>query len=215
MAKKAKVESISYTYTEPTIFYEYALDIMKLAKKQGLKNIWVSNGYITKKPIEKMAPFLDAVNIDVKGDDKVYKELCLASLDHVLESLKEFKKHKIWIEITCLIIPGKNDSKKWMNKLSLWIRENLGEETPLHLSRFFPMHQLTEIGPTPISTLQELHKVAKKNLKHVYVGNVPSGKEHNTFCPECGVTAIERSEYGINFKGAKCKGCGKEIEGVF
>jgi len=217
IAKKANIDSIAFTYTEPTVFYEYALDIMKLAKKSGLKNVWVSNGYTTKEPIKKMAPFLDAVNIDIKGDEKVYNNLCMASLKPVLEALKEYKKQKVWIEITCLIIPGKNDSKKWMNEITLWIKENLGEETPLHLSRFFPNYKMMEVSPTPISTLKELHKTAKKNLKNVYIGNIPPGKEHTTFCPSCEAVCIDRTGYSIdlNLKGNKCEKCGENIEGIF
>jgi pyruvate formate lyase activating enzyme len=216
LAKRAKVESISCTYTEPTMFYEYALDVMKLAKKAGIKNVWVSNGYTSKEAIKKMAPFLDAVNIDIKGDEKVYSELCQASLKPVLDALKEYKKQKVWIEITCLIIPGKNDSEKWMDEITLWIKENLGEETPLHLSRFFPTYKLRDIDPTPIQTLRELYKIAKKNLKNVYVGNVPPGKEHNTFC-SCGAICIDRTGYLAEkkFKGGNCGKCGENISGIF
>jgi pyruvate formate lyase activating enzyme len=217
LARKAKTESIAYTYTEPTMFYEYALDIMKLAHKSGLKNIWVSNGYTGKEAIRKMKVLLDAVNIDIKGDEKVYNELCGASLKPVLEALKEYKKENVWIEITCLIIPGKNDSLKWMKEITLWIKENLGEETPLHISRFFPIYNLRDISPTPLPTLQGLHKIAKKNLKHVYLGNVPLGKEHNTFCPNCGAVCINRTGYSIEtkMKGNRCEKCGEEIEGMF
>jgi pyruvate formate lyase activating enzyme len=164
-----------------------------------------------------MAPFLDAINIDIKGDEKAYNELCMASLKPVLASLKEYKKQKVWIEITCLIIPGKNDSEKWMEKISLWIRENLGEETPLHLSRFFPNYQLRDIEPTPITTLKELYKTAKKNLKNVYVGNVPPGEEHNTFCPDCGAVCIDRTGHSIEMKmkANNCEKCGEKIAGSF
>jgi pyruvate formate lyase activating enzyme len=216
-AINSKVRSIAYTYTEPTIFYEYALEIMKIANKKGLKNIWVSNGYTTKEPIKKIAPFLDAVNIDIKGDDKAYNEICMASLKPVLESLKEYKKQKIWIELTCLIIPGKNDSKKWMDKITLWINENLGEETPIHLSRFFPNYRMRGVGATPFSTLKALYRVANKNLKNVYIGNVPPGKEHNTFCYGCGEECINRSGSCIEtkLKGSRCESCGREIACIF
>lgn len=215
LAKENKTKSIAYTYTEPTIFYEFALDTMKIAKKEGIKNVWVSNGYITKKPIRKMAKLLDAVNVDIKGDEKVYNELCLASLKPVKESLIEFRKNKIWIEITCLIIPGKNDSAKWMDEITIWIRDNLGRETPLHLSRFFPMHEMKDTEPTPMEILKELHAVARNNLDYAYIGNVPRGKEHNTFCPSCGELAIEREGYFAKSKGRKCRKCGKIIAGVF
>jgi len=215
LAKKYEVKIIAYTYTEPTVFYEYCLDIMKLAKKENLKNVFISNGYINRDPIRKIAPYLDAVNIDVKGEEKVYSALSHASLKPVLESVLEFKKTKVWIEITSLIIPGYNDSKKWIDDLSAWIKNNLGPETPLHLSRFYPAYKLTNIEPTKISILKKLYKESKKNLKHVYLGNVFDWKYESTYCPKCENLVIRRQGYEVDFNGSKCKKCGTNIAGVF
>ena len=213
LAKKYKVKTIAYTYTEPTIFYEYSLDIMKLAKKEGLKNVWVSNGYINKEPIKKIMPYLDAINVDVKGPEKLYSSLCYSSLKPVLEALLEFRK--VWIEITSLIIPTYNDSKKWVSYLSNWIKNNLGEDTPLHLSRFYPSYKLRNLEPTKISVLKELYKEAKKKLNYVYIGNVFDSKYESTYCPRCGELIVRREGYNVNFKGYKCKKCNTEIPGVF
>ncbi len=214
-AKEHKVSSIAYTYTEPTVFYEYCLDTMKLAKKAGIKNVWVSNGYINKNPIKKIAPYLDAINIDVKGPEKLYSSLCYASLKPVLESLLEFKKYKIWIELTSLIIPGYNDSKKWISYLSDWIKNNLGAETPLHLSRFYPAYKLTNLEPTKISVLKELHEEAKKKLKYVYLGNVFDPEYESTYCPRCDKIVIQREGYNIGKVLSKCRSCNYVIKGVF
>jgi pyruvate formate lyase activating enzyme len=215
LAEKYRVRIISYTYTEPTIFYEYALDIMKLAKKKNFKNVWVTNGYTNPKPIKEMAPYLDAVNVDVKGNEEVYKKLCKASLEPVLNTLLEYKKNKIWIEITSLIIPGYNDSKEWITFLTNWIKDNLGKDIPLHLSRFFPHYKMLDVKPTPISSLEELYKIAKKNLNYVYIGNVFDSKYESTYCPKCNNIIIERSAYNIKFKAHVCEKCKNKIEGVF
>ncbi|MBN2095302.1 MAG: AmmeMemoRadiSam system radical SAM enzyme [Candidatus Aenigmarchaeota archaeon] len=214
-ARKNNCQSIAYTYTEPTVFYEYALDVMKLAKRQGLKNVWVSNGYTQKEPIAKMSKYLDAVNVDIKGDEKVYSSLCLASLKPVLSALKEYKKRKVWIEITMLIIPGHNDSEKWMGEITEWVSENLGRETPLHISRFFPMYLMTDVPPTPLETLKKLHKVAKKNLDHVYLGNIPEDLSRDTLCASCGELMVSRSGYKITPPPKACKKCGKKLAGVY
>lgn len=215
LAKVNKVESIAYTYTEPTVFYEYCFDTMKLAKKEGIRNVWVSNGYINPMPIKKLAPFLDAVNIDIKGNEEVYSALCFASLKPVLKSILEFKKNKIWIEITSLIIPGKNDSDEWMGDNSKWIKDNLGPETPLHLSRFYPRYKLLEVKPTPISTLKRLYTVAKKNLDYVYLGNVFESSYESTYCRKCGKVVIRRQGYAVDYENSICRNCGGAISGVF
>ena len=215
LAKEHKVKTIAYTYTEPTIFYEYALDTMKLAKKEGLKNIWVSNGYINKTPIKKLAPYLDAINIDIKGPERFYSTLCLASLKPVLESILEYKKHNIWIELTSLIIPGYNDTKRWINYISSWIKTNLGSETPLHLSRFHPDYKLSDLEPTKIQVLKDLFEEAKKKLKYVYIGNVFEPKYESTFCPSCGNLIIERQGYKVDFKYSRCEKCNTLLAGIF
>lgn len=168
--------SIAYTYTEPTIFLEFALDCMKLAKKKGIRNIWVSNGYMSEESRKLILPYLDADNIDLKGfSDEFYSKNCGARLQPVLDTLKFMKKNKVWVEITTLVIPTLNDSVKVFEDIAKFIKEELGAETPWHISRFFPevSWQLKHIPATPIESLKKAGEIGKKaGLKHVYLGNV-------------------------------------------
>ena len=176
IALNNNLPSISYTYTEPTIFSEYALDIMKLAKKSGLKNIWVSNGFWSKELFNLISPYLDATNIDLKSfDDEFYIKYTGGRLKPVLETLKRLKKKKIWTEITTLIIPTFNDSEKNIEKIAMFIKNNLGEETPWHISRFFTSvsWKLKDIPDTPIGTLKKAEAIGKKiGLKNIHLGNI-------------------------------------------
>ena len=174
MANKEKCPSISYTYTEPTIFFEYALDTMKLAHKSGLKNIWVSNGYFSEECFKKIEPYLDAINIDLKSfDNKIYQKYCGAKLQPVLDNLERIKKAQhIHLEITTLIIPGINDDGKQLNQIAEFIA-SLGKNTPWHLSRFFPCYKMTDIPSTPVSTLKKAQEIGQKaGLKYIYLGNI-------------------------------------------
>lgn len=217
LAKQSGCKSISYTYTEPTIFYEYMLDIAKLAKKAGLKNTVVSNGYINEKPLRELCKVIDAANIDLKGfSEEFYKQSCKATLAPVLKSLKTLKEEGVWLEITNLIIPGRNDSPEMIEKMSAWIAKELGKDTPLHLSAFHPDYKLTDASPTPRATLEKAHNIAKKHLDHVYLGNI-SG-ETNTFCGKCGEIVIRRGMMHVNENNLKdgcCQKCGKAISGVW
>jgi len=173
-AKKENCPSISYTYTEPTIFFEYALNTMKLAHKAGFKNIWVSNGYFTKKAFRQFEPYLDAINIDLKGfSNRNYLKYCGARLRPVLNNLKRIKKVKhIHLEITTLIITGVNDDEKQLKQIADFIA-SLDKNIPWHLSRFFPCYKMTDTPPTPISTLKKAQKIGQKTgLKYVYLGNI-------------------------------------------
>jgi len=169
-----KCPSISYTYTEPTIFVEYALDCMKLAKEEGLRNVWVSNGYMTKECLDLVGEYLDAANIDLKAfSEEFYQEVCGAKLKPVLENLVEIKKRRIWLEVTTLIIPGKNDSEKELKQIAGFIKNELGDDTPWHVSRFFPYYKLKDVPPTPVEKVYQATEIGKKaGLKYVYAGNV-------------------------------------------
>ncbi len=169
-----KCPSISYTYTEPTIFLEFALDCMKLAKEEGLRNAWVSNGYMTKETLDLITPYLDAANIDLKAfSEEFYRDVCGAKLKPVLENLIEIKKRRIWLEITTLIIPGKNDSEKELKQIAEFIKSELGDDTPWHVSRFFPHHKMQDVPPTPIEKIYAAVEIGRKvGLKYVYPGNV-------------------------------------------
>lgn len=174
LAMKNKCKSIAYTYNEPTVFYEFALETAKIARKKGIKNVIVSNGFINKEPLQKLAEYIDAANIDLKSfSEDFYKSLCSASLKNVLESIKILKNAGAHIELTTLVIPGKNDSVTEIEKIAKWIKENIGQETVYHLSRFFPMHKMQDVEVTPVETLKKLEKIAKKYLKFVYLGNIP------------------------------------------
>jgi len=212
-AKKTDVAGIAYTYTEPTIFYEFALDTMKLAKKAGLYNVWVSNGYTNPEPIKQMARYLDAVNVDLKGPPTFYKKLCKVPDDTaVKKALKEYKKHGVWIEVTNMLIPGYNDKPRQILELAEWTRKNLGKETPLHFSRFLPQHKLADAKPTPTETLERAHKIAKETgLEYVYIGNVQGHEAESTYCPVCGELAIKRVGFSLWEYSDKCPKCGAPI----
>jgi len=198
-AKDNNCPSISYTYTEPTIFLEYALDIMKLAKKEGLKNVWVSNGYMTKEAINLIAPYLDAINVDLKAfTEKFYQEICGAKLQPILDNLKEIKKKKVWLEIATLLIPTKNDSLKEIKEMASFIKSELGNEIPWHISRFFPTYKLGNLPPTDVEKIRKAIEIGKKTgLKYVYSGNLIGDSFENTYCPECGEKMIDRAGYSI------------------
>jgi pyruvate formate lyase activating enzyme len=175
MAKKRELPGIAYTYTEPTIAYEFYIEIMKLAAKEGLYNVWVSNGYINPEPAKKVAKYLDAINVDLKGDTKFYQKLCgIPSEEPMRTALKIYKKAGVWIEVTNLLIPGYNDKPEQIENLAKWVRENLGKDTPFHLSRFHPSYMMMDTPPTSVETLDKAAAIAKKvGLKWIYVGNVP------------------------------------------
>lgn len=172
--KKYHCPSIAYTYTEPTIFLEYALDCMKLAKKEDLKNVWVSNGFMSPETLKKITPYLDAINVDLKGfREETYQKYCGAQLKPVLENLKKIAKSKIHLEVTTLIIPGVNDSEKELKDIANFIAKDLGKNTPWHISRFFPAFKMMDTPITPAETLDKAEKIGKSaGLKHIYKGNI-------------------------------------------
>jgi len=219
LAVKNNCNSIAYTYTEPTIFIEYALEIAKLAKKNQLKNVIVSNGFINEKPLTELCRCLDAANIDLKSfNEDFYKKHCGAFLSPVLDSLKILKEKKIWTEITNLVIPGLNDNPKDFEKMCRWIKTELGEQVPLHLSRFYPYYKLDHIQPTSMQILKKLSKIAKDYLDYVYIGNILTDKDANTYCGNCQALLIEREGFDVlknNIIGGRCKDCKKNIPGVW
>lgn len=172
--KQHNLPGIAYTYNEPTIWIEFALDTMKLAKKEGLYNVWVSNGYTNSEPAKKISKYLDAINVDLKGDVKFYKRLCgIPNEEPVKKALLIYKKAGVHIEVTNLLIPGFNDKPEQTKALVLWVAENLGKGTPLHFSRFFPHFRMRETPITPMETLKKAEEIAKKHgIKHVHLGNV-------------------------------------------
>ena len=216
-AKQAESRIISYTYSEPTVFYEYMFDTSKLAKKSKMRNVYVSNGFINQVPLKKLIPLLDAANIDLKGNKEFYKKVTGSWIEPVLETLKELHKKKVWIEVTNLIIPTLNDSEKDIKWLVDWIADNLDENVPLHLSAFWPTYKMNQLPSTTIATLKRARKIAMKKLNYVYTGNLPYDEGNTTYCPKCKKAVIKREGFHVTqnlLKNGKCP-CGEKIPGVW
>lgn len=208
LAIKSGSKSIAYTYSEPIVFYEYMLDIAKIAKKKGLKNAIVTAGFINKKPLENLLEYIDAIKVDLKGfNDEFYRKYTSGDLKSILETLKIIRKSKKHLEIVNLIIPGVNDNEDDIKKLCLWIKENLGNDIPLHFTRFYPNYKMTDTPPTPKSTLIMARKIALDvGLKYVYTGNIDNPEGEATYCAD-GSIAIERRGFFViknNLKKGRC-----------
>jgi len=217
-AKLKNCQVIAYTYTEPTIFFEYAYDIARLAKEEGIKNVFVTNGYISEEALRKINPYLDAANVDLKSfSEDFYRRICGAHLEPVLSSLRLMKELGIWVEITTLIIPKLNDSEQELRKIAEFI-VSLGEETPWHISRFYPAYKLNEVSATPVSTLHRARQIGlEAGLRYVYTGNVPGDEGENTYCPNCNRVVIRRYGYQIeefHIENGRCNFCQTKIDGV-
>lgn len=217
MAIENNLPSISYTYIEPTIFLEYALDTMKIAKKAGLKNAWVTNGFISEEALDLIAPYLDAANVDLKGfTEEFYQKVCGGRLQPVLKTLKRMKKKDIWSEVTTLVIPTLNDNEKIFKGIANFIKKEMGAETPWHISQFSGAisWKLQHLADTPVETLKKAYEIGKKaGLKYVYTGNVPGLSSEDTFCLKCGTLAINRLGYSIKRydKNGKCSKCNQNL----
>jgi pyruvate formate lyase activating enzyme len=217
-ALREKCATIAFTYTEPTVFYEYMLDIAKVAQAKGVKCVMHSCGYINPEPLKELSKYLLAADIDLKGfDDEFYRKMGQGRLAPVLEALKTLKDEGVWIEITNLLIPGENDKDDQIRKMCLWIRENLGDYVPVHFSRFYPQYKLQNLPPTPIETLERAGKIATAaGLKYVYVGNMPGHPQESTYCPNCKKNVLHRIGYRVlsnDIINGKCRFCDYEIKG--
>lgn len=220
MAHNSACQSIAYTYTEPTIYFELAYQSAKLAHAQQLLNVFVTNGYIQSGPLEMIQPYLDAANVDLKAfDAEFYRKYVGGKLSSVLDTLKLLKKLQIFIEITTLVIPTLNDDKSQLTDLANFIRTELGEGTPWHISRFFPQYKLTHLPPTPVKTIRQACEIGKAaGLQYVYAGNLPGNSAENTNCARCGELLIERLGYQIlqnRVISGKCPVCGTSIPGIY
>lgn len=210
--------SISYTYNEPTIFGEYALAIMKLAHANGLKNIWVSNGFMSSQCLEKIIPYLDAINIDLKSfADNFYQDNCQARLQPILDNLKRIKQEQIHLEVTTLVIPDLSDDREMLEKVADFIANELDTETPWHLSKFSPSisWKLKKILPTPDDIIYDAYEIGKlAGLKYVYIGNIPGDQKENTYCPHCGELAIWRLGYEVERHDmlGRCAYCDRSLD---
>ncbi|MEN6618435.1 MAG: AmmeMemoRadiSam system radical SAM enzyme [Rikenellaceae bacterium] len=230
--------SIAFTYTEPTVFYEYIYDIAKAAHEKEVKTVLISNGYINQKPLMDLCPYLDAANIDLKCfDDAVYHKLTGGRLQPVLDTLKTLKEKGVWLEITHLVIPAWTDRPEMIEAMCEWLAGNGFTDTPLHFSRFFPTFNLSQLQPTPANILVKAKEIAEKTgIKYVYIGNLPGIHGENTCCPKCGQTLVEREGYlikknnikkgtdvnipnenklGENIPDGLCGFCGEIVPGVW
>lgn len=215
MIGRLGLPGFSWTYTEPTIFYEYFYDTALLAKEKY--NVWVTNGFTVEEPIRKAKNLISAVNVDYKGDDEFYRKICSARLEPVLESMKLYKKLGIWMELTNLVIPGHNDSKEQISEMCEFVVAELGKDVPLHFSRYYPMHRMN-VDATSKENLEKAAKIAEDfGINYIYLGNIRTSRE-NTLCPNCGNIIIERNGYEIvkfsavkKNKNYRCPSCNHEI----
>lgn len=218
LTKEYECKSIAWTYNEPTMWFEYTLDSAKIARKEDIKTIYVTNGYMSEESFQEIKPYLDAANIDLKGmTEKFYQDLCEARLEPVLDTIVKMHDAKIHIEITNLMIPGYNDSDEDIRSLVKFMADEVGVEVPLHFTRFFPQYQMQELPPTEIKYLEKAHKIARDaGMKYVYIGNVPTADGENTYCPECGETVIQRNGFSVMSdkikETRKCPRCKADID---
>lgn len=219
-ALRSGCKSIAYTYTEPTIFMELAHDCGVEAKKQGLANAFVSNGYMTQEAVDYAEPWLDAINIDLKAfTEDYYKRLCHATLAPVLETIEYVARQTdIWLELTTLLIPGENDSEEELKKLTGFIAEKAGPEVPWHVSRFYPQYKYDHGAATPTASLERAYRLGKEaGLRYIYMGNVPGSKSESTYCHNCGRMLIERLGYQVSsnhVEDDKCPECATPVAGI-
>jgi pyruvate formate lyase activating enzyme len=217
-AIRKNCQSISYTYTEPTIYFEYAYDCAKIAREKGLKNVFVTNGYMSKEALETIRPFLDAANVDLKYfKDESYRKICGGSLQPVLDSIKLMKELGIWVEVTTLVVPGSNDSPEELKAVAEFLA-GVDKFMPWHISRFFPNYKFTDLDATAETTLKMAEEIGHKaGLKYVYVGNV-TGYGNDTHCHNCKKLLIKREGFSIienKVQEGKCFFCQEKIPGVF
>jgi len=219
LARQYQCRSISYTYTEPTIYFEYAYETSVLAREEGIKNIFVTNGYMSKEAIRIIQPYLDSANVDLKSfQEKFYKEVCRAELKPVLENLELMRGLGIWVEITTLVIPTMNDSDEEFEQIARFIL-SLGAEVPWHISAFYPTYKMLDLPRTHASTLHRAREIGMKTgLRYVYCGNIPGEEGEDTFCPGCGQRIIERIGFRVvknDVLGGECRHCHTRIDGIW
>ncbi|UCF79791.1 MAG: AmmeMemoRadiSam system radical SAM enzyme [Candidatus Eiseniibacteriota bacterium] len=219
IARQRKIPTISFTYNEPTVFYEYVYDIAVLAKEKGLRILWHSNGAMNPEPLRKLLQHTDAVTIDLKGfTGKAYQNSS-ARLEPVLRTLKIVKEEGKWLEIVNLVVPTINDDPQDIGRMCVWLKENVGLDTPLHFSRFFPNYKLNHLSPTPVAVLEKARETAiDAGLRYVTLGNVPGHKYNSTFCPECGKRLIHRVHFQVlknDVANGACRFCNHTIPGIW
>ena len=219
LAVENGISSIAYTYNEPTVFIEYALETMTLAKKKGIKNIWVSNGFLSRESFARVKELIDGINIDLKSfREEFYQEICGGQLKPVLENIKRFFRAGVWIEVTTLVIPGKNSSSRELKQIAKFLKD-ISPDIPWHITAFYPQYKMTHLPPTSPETLWKAWEIGKEEgLKFVYVGNIADSQRSTTFCPACGAELIRRDGYQVeieklDLQKGRCSVCGEKIPG--
>ncbi|UCE23326.1 MAG: AmmeMemoRadiSam system radical SAM enzyme [Candidatus Zixiibacteriota bacterium] len=220
MCRQRRVPTIAYTYSEPVIFYEYMYDTAELGHQHGVKSVMITGGYIEQQPLTDLLPHLDAIKVDLKSmREDYYRDVVGGELKPVLDRLIEIKKAGCWLELVYLVVPTLNDTEAEFTELARWVKANLGTDTPVHFSRFFPQYLLKNLPPTPQRTLETAHEICvAEGLQYVYLGNLRGHRTESTYCPGCGKILIGRRGYNIfqyDLNGDLCKHCGKEIPGHF
>ena len=220
LTQNQRCPSLAYTYTDPVIYYEYTYDTARLARDKGIRNVLVTAGYINPEPWKRLLEFIDAANIDLKGmTDKFYREVCSATLKPVQDALVMAKAAGVMVEVTNLVIPTLNDKPEEIGELARWVRANLGTDTPIHFSQFYPRYQMLHLPPTPAQTLEKARQIAiSEGLHYAYIGNISSKEGQNTYCPSCKTLLIERSGFTVlqnRLTNGRCPDCSTEIYGVW
>jgi pyruvate formate lyase activating enzyme len=219
--RRLAAPTIAYTYTEPTVYYEYMLDTARQGRAVRLRNVMISAGYINRDPLLLLAREMDAIKIDLKAfTQDFYSKICNSTLKPVLDSIVTVKRAGTWVEIVYLVIPTLNDNEREIDTMCKWLSDNVGNQVPLHFTRFYPTFRLTNLPPTPVSSVERAREIAlARGLKFVYVGNVPTGHPgESTYCPQCGQNVIKRAGYtllSMHLDNGKCSKCGTTIPGVW
>ena len=219
-ARSRRVDLLSFTYNEPTVFYEFMLETGRLARKEGLGVNVNTNAMLQEEPLKELLEVADSATVDLKGFSReFYREVCDGELEPVLRNLKLIKEQNVWLEIVNLVIPELNDDPEEIREMCCWIREELGADVPVHFNRFMPSYKLTDLPSTPVSRLEEARKIAvEEGLNYAYVGNVPGHEFNRTYCPDCGITVIDRHHFSIrmtNIEEGRCGECGYQLAGVW
>jgi pyruvate formate lyase activating enzyme len=212
--------AVAFTYSEPVVFIEYAQDIAKLARENGIRSVVVSNGYIRKEPLLDLCGFVDAIKIDLKAfEEPYYRDICNATLRPVLDTILTIRERAIWLELVYLVVPTLNDGTASIRSMARWVAANLGRDVPVHFSRFYPQYRLENLPPTPVSTLDTAYETCRaEGLNYVYVGNVPGHRAESTYCPSCSRAIIVRQGYRVercDLRDGACRHCGHPIPGIW
>jgi pyruvate formate lyase activating enzyme len=220
MGRRYRATSLAYTYNEPTVFLTFMRDVARAGRRQGLRSVMVSNGYLNREPLLLVAPYLDAIKIDLKsGTEAFYRQYCEGALEPVQQTIKRVRGLGKWLEVVYLVVPGLNDSKDTIARGCDWLLRAAGPDTPLHFTRFHPEYKLKSLPATPVETLVRCHGQARlAGLRYVYVGNVPDDSYQHTYCPKCRKVVIERRGFQVArlaLSGGKCKFCGQGLAGVW